>query len=348
MDTMKILVRAPNWIGDCVMAIPAIHTLRERYPEGEIWIAARSWAVDIFSLVEGITGIITLDEPGKKSGVRDSASRIRAGSFDAGLLLTNSFHSALLFAMAKIPKRWGYRSDGRSFLLTRGVNKKQPDIPRHHVYYYLDLLSGLGIPPPSQTPRMRLKKPGEPLAATRKRLTDLGWSSGAPLITLNPGAQYGPAKRWPASRFRDAARILAEKKGAFFAVVGSASEAPLAEDIVSGLGPAACSLTGKTSLHELASVLCLSSVFITNDSGPMHIANALGVPVAAVFGPTDHRATGPFQDPSALIRHAVPCWPCLYRECPFDHGCMHLIPPEEVVEACIRLLNAGGGPSASP
>ena len=188
-------------------------------------------------------------------------------------------------------------------------------------------------------PRLSLSPPQKETALVRERLSRLGWDGETPLVLLNPGAQYGPAKRWPAERFRATARGLTKERDVFLAITGSATEIPLAEKIVEGLNPRPVILAGQTSLAELLAVIGLSRVFITNDSGPMHIANALGTPLVALFGPTDHRVTGPFQQPSTTIRLEVPCWPCLNRICPFDHRCMLAITPEDVLKTSLGLLD---------
>lgn len=335
---MKIVVRAPNWIGDCVMALPAIKTLKKNLPDAEIWVAALDWVAGLYASVPEIEGVLSLPSAKGIKGLLTSVSRLKAHAFDAGLLLTNSFHSALVFARANIPERWGYRTDARHLLLTRSIRNVSPAIPHHHVYYYLKLLEGLGFK--HDSPSLSLNIPGNELVRMEARLLALGWEKGVPLITLNPGAQYGPAKRWPAERFRSVARMIAEHLPSFFAIVGSGSEIALAEELASEMAPRPASLAGKTTLSELAAVIRLSRLFITNDTGPMHIANALGTPLVAVFGPTDHRITGPFQTPSVLVRKEAPCWPCHYRECPFDHRCMRDIQPEDVFEACLEMIES--------
>jgi len=335
---MKILIRAPNWIGDCVMAGPAVSSLKHNFPEAEIWITARDWVAGLFLNHEGVSGILPLPSFSGIKGLRSAARLLEKNRFDAGFLLTNSFHSALLFALAKIPQRWGYRTDGRGFLLTRSVQRPRWDDPAHHIFYYLDLLAGLGFK--TLKPRLSLSRPRRETALLRERLSRRGWDGKAPLVLLNPGAQYGPAKRWPAERFRATARGIIKEREVFFAITGSAAEIPLAEEIAAGINPRPVVLAGQTSLEELLAVIGLSRLFITNDSGPMHIANALGTPLVALFGPTDHRLTGPFQQPSTLIRHEAPCWPCLNRVCPFDHRCMLDIPPEDVLKKCLNLLNS--------
>lgn len=335
---MKIFVRAPNWIGDCVMAGPAIASLKQHFPEADIWIAANDWVSGLFHHFAGLGGVLSLPSGGGFSGMKTAAEMLRKERFDAGLLLTNSFHSALMLARANIPQRWGYKSDSRGFFLTRRVPRVVRDNPSHHVYYYLDLLDSLGFTT-TEAPRLSLNLNRQASALMKERLLRQGWDGKAPLVILNPGAQYGPAKRWPADRFQDLACKLLKNRHIFLVITGSSAEIPLAKEIAEGINPSPVILSGNTSLEELLAVIGISSLFITNDTGPMHIANALGIPLIALFGPTDHRATGPFQQPATVIRQSVPCWPCWNRVCPFDHRCMREISPEQVLKESIVLLD---------
>jgi heptosyltransferase-2 len=337
MRDMKILVRAPNWIGDCVMAGPALESLKHNFPEADLWIAARGWVSGLFSFFPAVDGILSLPPSGGLRGLEAAAGLLKKHRFDVGLLLTNSFKSALELTRAGIAQRWGYRTDGRSFFLTRGLPKPNREKPSHHVYYYLELLEELGLK--TLAPRLSMFPPREHTPLMKERLRGQGWDGKQPLVLLNPGAQYGPAKRWPAERFQRLARLIRQERRVFLAITGSEAEIPLAEEISRGLDPRPAVLAGTTSLEDLVAVIGMAGLFVTNDTGPMHIANALGTPLVALFGPTDHRATGPFQTPSALIRHPAPCWPCLNRVCPFDHRCMLDIPPEEVLNACLDILD---------
>lgn len=336
LTDMKIVVRVPNWIGDCIQAVPAIASLPLNYPQAEVWIAARDWVKDVFSAFPYIQGIISLTGNSRWKTLRQEASELRSLNFDAGLLLTNSFGSALLFQMAKIPQRWGYGSDARRLLLTKPVPRKSPELVTHQVHYYLDLISGLGLKP--APPRLSLPLTSEDKNQAEALLAELGVDLNRQLFVLNPGAYYGPAKRWPSSYYSRLAALLQQNHPAEILIIGSKAEASLAENISSPLQHKPFILTGKTSLRQLAAVLDRADLCITNDSGPMHIATALQVPTLALFGPTDPRVTGPFQAPSKFIKKDVPCWPCSYRECPFDHRCMEHIQPDEVYQACLTLL----------
>jgi heptosyltransferase-2 len=331
---MKIVVRTPNWLGDTLMAFPALESLRRHDPSADIGIAAPPWVRDVFA---GSTFRLFPEEaPGPGQNPLRSAKAYREGHFDAGLLLTNSFGSALTLFRAGIPERWGYSRDGRGFLLTRRVRYRRTDEPVHMVRYYLDLIEALGIP--AVPPEIKLAPTPEEIARGRALLAAAGLDPRKPLVVLQPGAAYGPAKRWPAERFAALARILQDRRGVEIAVTGTAEDSEAAGIIQAALERTAADLTGKTSLREMLAVAAAAAVFVTNDSGPMHLANALRVPVVALFGPTDPAVTAPFHEPRTILKKDVVCWPCLYRQCPYDHRCLVRITAEEAADAAERYL----------
>lgn len=333
---MKIIVRAPNWIGDSILALSAIDSLSKNFPKAQIWIAAKEWVKDLFTFHDFINGVIPLSVSNDFKSLKNSAKKIKKSHFNIGVLLTNSFSSAFLFYLAKIPQRWGYSRDGRGILLTKGVALKKHKHSSHQVNYYLDLISGLGLktyPPQISLPLNQKEK-----EKAKETLRSLNITLKRPLIILSPGASYGPAKRWPVASYAKLANSLQERKKADILIIGSQDEIKLAESIASFMDKIPVNLAGNTSLRLLAGLISHASLFITNDSGPMHIANALKIPITAIFGPTDPSLTGPFQEPATIIRKDVPCWPCSYRECPFDHRCMTSIDPEEVFQACQKFL----------
>lgn len=333
---MKIVVRAPNWIGDSVLSLPALESLRKNYPQAEIWVAAKEWVKDIFAALNFVQGVIPLPPTDDLKSLPVSVQTIKKLKFDIGLLLPNSFSSALLFYLAKIPQRWGYSSDGRGLLLTKWVSPKKQDGSVHQLSCYLDLISNLGLK--TVAPKLSFPLSKKEKVDAKKLLLSLNMDLRRPLVLLHPGASYGPAKRWSVLKFSELAALLQKRKKASVIISGSNDEAQLAESIAMLMRKKPVSLAGKTSLLRLASLISNADLFITNDSGPMHLANALHVPVVAIFGPTDPALTGPYQQPSAVIKKDVPCSPCSYRECPFDHRCMENIPIEEVFQACQKFL----------
>jgi heptosyltransferase-2 len=325
---MKILIRVPNWIGDSVLARPAIESIADSHPEAELWLSVAEGVKDLFSPEGRIAGIVPLSRANGINSIRAAARKLRAQSFDIGILFANSFGSALLFFLAGIPQRWGYATDGRSLLLTKAVRSKDRYPHRHQVHYYLDLVTGLGLK--VRPPGLLLTVPEEESKRARRYLEELGVDPRQPLVILNPGAAFGPAKRWPAARFAALASLFQERKDAAVLVIGSAVESDIAAEISSSLNKKPFILTGKTTLLQLKGLISLAHLLVSNDSGPMHLANALRVPVVGIFGPTDPAVTGPFEQPAAVVKKDVPCWPCSYRKCPYDHRCMMRIDPEEV------------------
>jgi heptosyltransferase-2 len=333
---MKIAVRAPNWIGDAVLSLPALASLQANYPRSELWVIAPDWVKDVFAAGTPAAGVIALGNNRSIRGLRASARMLREERFDAGLLLTNSFGSALLFSLAGIPERWGYKRDGRGWLLTRGVAVAEDAPVVHQSEYYLRLIRGLGLK--TVPASVRLSLTASEKKAGQAKLDSLGVKKTGPIVVLNPGAAYGPAKRWPAGSFAALANLLQVEYKARVVIVGSSGESGLAAEIASAMRRKPLVLSGRTTLRELMGVLSRARLFITNDSGPMHLANALSVPVIGLFGPTDPAVTAPLQPPSKVLWKGAACWPCYYRKCPFGHECFTSITPEEVLGAAARYL----------
>ncbi len=333
---MKVVVRTPNWIGDSVLALSAIESLSKNLPEAQIWVASEGWVKDLFISHDFIKGIIPLSKTNGFKNLKDSAKKIQAQDFDTGILLTNSFASALLFYLAKIPQRWGYSRDGRGLLLTKRVPTNKLQDSCHQADYYMELISRLGFK--SDPPRLFLPLSPEEKNKAIELLRSLKVDLNLPVVMLHPGASYGPSKRWPAERFAELGSLLRDRNKATVLITGSADEKELADSISSIMKNKTINLAGRTSLRMLAALMSQADLFATNDSGPMHMANAVRTPVLAVFGPTDPSVTGPYQEPAAVIKKDVPCWPCRYRDCPFDHRCMMKISVEEVYESCQRFF----------
>lgn len=331
---MKIVVHVPNWIGDSILALPSLESVSMNFPEDQVWVAAKDWVKDLYFACDFVEGTIPLPSKTTLTSLHHSAQTLKASRFDIGILLPNSFSSALLFYLANIPQRWGYKKDGRGFLLTRGV--ALPENNLHQAWYYLDLLSRLGL-------RSNVKEIKFPLTEDERRraqeyLRTLNVDMKKPIIFLHPGAAYGPSKRWPVQKYALLADLFYERDQATIFIIGSLDEVETAESLSSAMAVEPINLAGKTSLRLLAGLISQASLFISNDSGPMHMANALKVPVVALFGPSDPHQTRPFQKPFTIIKKNVPCWPCSYRVCPYDHRCMMNIEPEEVYEAGKKCL----------
>jgi heptosyltransferase-2 len=321
----RVLVRAPNWVGDVVLSLPALRDLRRRFPTARLEVLARPWVADLYRAVGDV------DAVAESRGHAADVSALR-GRHDLGVLLPNSFGTALVLWRAGVSERWGYATEGRSFLLTRSCPVPARVRGRSQVYYYRAMLEGLGLAVEGD-PDASLACPPEWAARAEALLGDAG-----PWIGVNPGAFYGTAKRWLPERFAAAAGLLAREAGARVAVVGGASERPLGEAIAGQLRARARVLCGETTLADLVGVLSRLRLLLTNDSGPMHLAAALGTPTVAVFGSTDWRETAPRSPLSRVVREETECAPCLLRECPIDHRCMTRVGVDRVVAAARELL----------
>jgi heptosyltransferase-2 len=340
----NIVVRATNWVGDAVMSLPALRAIRSRFPEARISVVARPSVAAVYAR-EGFR-LIEYTPPRGVTGFKAQwqfARNLRDDRFDCAVLFQNAFEAALVAFMARIPERVGYARDGRAPLLTNPVPLPQPgEIPLHQRFYYLELLRRAGwIPELPQVEEIRFANLDEARASGQSLFHRAGLKRD--VVGISPGAAYGTAKRWIPEYFVETADRLARECGAEVAVFGSRDEADLCDRIASDLearGVRARSLAGKTSLAEFIDLAAASRVFVTNDSGAMHIASAAGAPTVSVFGATDHLSTGPTGDLARVVREPVECSPCLLRECPIDHRCMTRVTPERVVDVALELVAA--------
>jgi len=328
-DATSIVVKAPNWIGDAVMATPTLAALRAGCPQARITVLAKPHVAETLAHHPAVDAVVVeaLGRTGWMGRLR-LARLLREQRFDVALLLTNSFGSALDMALARVPCRIGYRTDGRALWLTVPIPRPPQRRAPHMTVYYLNLLAPWHIP--GDPKAVQVVVTTEEREAARKRLLAWGVDPAVErLIGVNPGAAYGSAKQWPAPRVTELARRLV-RDGARVLVIGSRSERALGRAIAEGLQPAAINAAGETTVREAMALMTWCRRMVTNDSGPMHLAAALGVPVTAVFGPTDARVTGPVGRSATVIQRDVECAPCRYRECPIDHACMSAVSVDEV------------------
>ena len=337
----KILVRATNWVGDAVMSLPALRALRERFPQAHISILAKPSLADLYRRGHVCNSLIPYTA--RTLGEKVAAARaLRPRQFDTAILLQNAFEAAAIAYLAGIPERIGYARDGRGFLLTHAISvPKFREIPCHQSFYYLELLRRAGIidaMPPNDA--IRLEGASAARAAGLDRFQQLGL--GDTVIGVSPGAAYGTAKRWLAERFADSAIRVANELGASVAIFGSKDERDLCQSVTASIAASIVkpvkNFAGETSLAEFIDLAAACRVYLTNDSGAMHIASALGVPTVAIFGATDDEATGPTGPLAKVVREPVECSPCLKRECPIDHRCMTRVSAARVAEAALDLL----------
>jgi len=359
----RLLILAPNWLGDAVMALPAIADVRRAAPDLSIAVAARPSIAPFFGMVGDVNEVVTLEsgQPNRDAASRKPEATLRNGDFDAALLLPNSFRAALIAARAGIRQRWGYRTQWRGPLLTRGVDP--PPSGMHRVDHYQRLVQAVGFPNGPAAPRLDLSPDVRDAGA--RALSDAGWDRRIPLVALAPGAAYGGAKQWPAASFAELAQALA-RDGVAVVVVGSSTDQTAGRQIMAGLaaGVSVFNFIGRTDLPGLTGVLANCRVLVGNDSGATFLGAALGVSVTALFGPTDERVSAPRgavhlevdratditdqgrgvrlqpeRGPAhAVLTHAVWCRPCWLRECPLDHHCMRGIGVDAVLAAVRRAL----------
>jgi heptosyltransferase-2 len=363
----RILVRGVNWLGDAVMTTPALLRLREKYPGAKITLLAPEKLRELWTNHPAVDEMIPF-APGEN--IFPVAKKLRDGKFDLALALPNSPRAALEIYLAGIPRRVGYARPWRNFFLTQAVapradavkmhkrseseirqlvsqkpeaRSQKPEIPKsaHQVFEYLHLAAALGANPEPLAPQLFVTP--EEIDAAKKKF---GLKKIAqPVFGLNPGAEYGPAKRWPVEKFISAAIEIRRRTNCAWILFGGQGDTDLTARITAELHHSSFiihNLSGQTSLRELMSLLKLCRVLLTNDTGPMHAAAALGTPVVVPFGSTSPELTGPGLPGDArnhLLKSAAPCSPCFLRECPIDFRCMNGISVDSVVEAVVKSLN---------
>jgi heptosyltransferase-2 len=335
---VKILVRATNWIGDAIMALPALRALRARFNEAEITIVARPYVADLYRDQQICDQLINYDSQGVHagfSGREGLAAELRKQKFAVALLLQNAFDAAWLAWRASIPERIGYARDGRSFLLTKALPVPKPgEIPAHEKFYYLELLRRAGwVDSLSDESWIALSVPDEKRARAGKFLLAAGSRPQAVRIAIGAGASYGSAKCWAPWQFAEVANRLQAQSDADIILFGTAAETAVSNAITGELQRPPIDLTGKTAIADLPALLSQCHLFIGNDSGAMHVAAAVGLPVVAVFGPTDPHGTSPVTARCALVQDKPYCSPCFLRRCPTDHRCMTKVTPDMVEAA---------------
>jgi heptosyltransferase-2 len=343
----NIVVRVPNWIGDAVMCLPALMDLRDHWPHAKVTILARPTIGEMLSGHPGVDEVMRYSHQFEHKGLLgllNLVRLVRKKQFDQAVLFQNAFEAAIIAWAAGIPSRIGYATDGRSCLLSEGVPR--PDRPAlHHTSYYQRLVMAITHSPgKNRAPQLFLSP--EVNSACARQFPDLFLSPANILIGINPGSVYGSAKRWMPERFAEVGDTLVERLTEEFyptppvrcVLIGGKGEELLGQSIARQMRYEPIVLSGRTTIQELMGVLTRCSVLVTNDTGPMHVAQALGVPVAAVFGSTDPCATGPYGQSQGVIKTSVRCAPCLLRACPIDHRCMTQVSVEQVVEAALSQI----------
>ena len=349
----RIVIRGPNWLGDAVMCEPALSQVRTLFPQAEITLLVKPGIADLLAQHPEVNRTLVYDDRGRHAGLVGKwtlAAVLRRHRFDLAILFQNAFEAALISFLAGIPRRFGYATDGRTLLLTDPVTVPPRTAQRHQVEYYWDLLKPLGGHGPAPAPRLFVTPDESALIAGR--LADAGIGPSDPVIGVNPGSTYGHAKRWLPDRYAEVVnRVVTDVQGRSgarvgVAILGAKGEEPLGKAIADQIKTRTVVCSGQTTVRELMALVKRCQLFLTNDTGPMHVAAAFKVPLVAVFGPTDWQTTSPFGVDAQLVRQPVSCAPCLLRECPIDHRCMTGVTVEQVYDAVVQHLPLVAPPPA--
>lgn len=332
----KILIRGTNWIGDAVMTLPAMTSIRETYPQAHIAVLVKPLVADIYKLFSGADEIITYEKKfDTPAGVLRLARKLKKENFDLAILLQNAIEAAIMALAAGIPRRAGYDSDGRGLLLTHRVRRTEEIKKVHQVDYYLEMVKALGCLEVNREMHLETKiKDSDAEDVLRKYLP----VSRKTLIGIAPGATYGAAKRWFPERFAQVADRLEDRYSIQGILLGGKGDGETAQKVQKKAKTTLINLAGKTSLQEAIHLISRCRLFISNDSGLMHIAGALNIPTIAIFGSTNPVTTSPMGEKSIIVRKEISCSPCLKKNCPTDFLCMDLVSVEDVLKAAQNLL----------
>lgn len=338
----KILVRAPNWIGDAVMSLPALAALGRSFSRARISVLAKSRVIPVYQNQKEVSEVIEYDSAGIHRGLKGRlklAAEIKKRGFDTAVLFQNAFDAAFLSFVARIPNRIGYARDMRTPLLTRAITATREIRSVHQIFYYLRLVEVVGATHGANT------MPEINLSTEEKRWADGFFKDAtgdaAGLVCAAPGANYGIAKMWPAPSFAKALDKLCKKMSLKPVLLGGPDDSAVCADIANMMEVKPANLSGELALRQSMAIAARSALFITNDSGMMHVAAALGAPTVAVFGSTDPNLTGPIGKKTAVVIKKTPCSPCFERTCRFGHyDCLTKISADDVVQTAI-LLSGG-------
>jgi heptosyltransferase-2 len=339
----RIVVRGTNWVGDAVMTIPALRQLRRLFPNAHITLATRAWAEGLFADSDFLDDLQVHEGSGLRSVVQQ-VRQWRKRNFDLAILLPNSLETALVASLARVPLRIGYATDGRQALLTHPLALPEWRESKHEVFYYLKIVAELEWLVKQEQSFLNTQPDGSlevgeaRKSAARDFLRAHGVREGSLLVALCPGSINSRAKRWPAERYAALADRLIDELGAQVLLVGSNAEAGVSQEVSGQMRNPPLTLTGQTDLAELVATLSLVDLLVTNDTGPAHIASALGRPTLVIFGPTNPLTTRPFSPLGEIVRKPPDCAPCMLRDCPIDHRCMTAITPADVFERARALL----------
>jgi heptosyltransferase II len=338
----KIMIRGTNWIGDAIMTLPAVASIRATYPQAHIAMLVKPWVADIYKLFSDLDEIIIYENKfDNPAGVFRLAQKLKDEKFDLAILLQNAMEAAIIALAAGIPLRAGYDSDARGLLLTHRVRRTQEIKNIHQIDYYLEMVKSLGCVPVNREMHMETKiNLLDARDVLRKFIPE---ETKKTIIGIAPGATYGTAKKWFPDRFAATADKLTEKFSAQVIIMGGKADGETAREIQKLARAKLIDLAGKTTLREAIYLISQCSLFISNDSGLMHIAGALNIPTVAIFGSTNPVTTSPPGTKSVIVRREVSCSPCLKKTCPTDFRCMELISVEDVLLVAENLIQNNQG-----
>ena len=335
----KILVRGTNWVGDALMTLPALAAVRRNFPSAEIHVLAKPWVGPIYGEHPAVDRVVALNRDAEHRGLMGLwrlAGELKRENYDLAVLFQNAFQAALIAFMAGIPQRLGYNTDARGILLNRAIRMRPEDKQVHETEYYLRILERAGLEAPYAPP---IFQPSEQALRTARNTLEGLRLIGSFLLGIAPGAAFGTAKQWPAERFAQAADAVLSKTGGTAILFGSPKEAEVTARVKAVMTRPAVDLAGQTDLAAAAALIQRCQIFLTNDSGLMHLAAAVDVPLVAIFGSTNPVTTSPVSQKARLIRHEVDCSPCLKPHCDkATHQCMDLVTADEVARAALDLL----------
>ena len=346
----RILVRSQNWIGDVVIATASFRCIRRSFPDASISVVAKPWVIPILAHNPHIDEIIEYDGKGVHKGIPGMlrlTRYLRTRRFKGAILLQRAFEAALIAFLARIPQRMGYTTDARGFLLTHKARaaKEEFNIPR--LEHDLKLLEGFGLKLGKKEPLLPVGR--EQKGRAERRLRELGIGMDEPLVGFSPGAVGSELKRWYPERFAELAQRIREAYSGKVLLFGGPDEQQLGDEICRmAANPGVLNLAGHTSLEEAIALIGLCGMFVTNDSGLMHVAAALDVPLVCIFGPTDPGRTAPWSQRYVLVRdEGVECYGCKMRKCDHDHKCMDRITVEQAYQGVQEGIDRYGMESAS-
>ncbi len=335
---MRIVVRGANWIGDAVMTIPALRRLRWIFPDASISLHTRPWAEGVFRDADFVDEIITIDGRSSIRSVIDQSNDLRVRGFDLAVLFPNSFESALVARLARVPKRLGYATEQRGFLLTDKLAVPSWKNDEHESRYYFELVNSLSDNDGRSIELPKLTVSDQRRIEASKKLAEIGVGEGAKRVGLGAGSTNSLAKRWPAEHFSRLADMLSTKADSCVLLLGGPDEIDMSKAVMDVANNIHFDLTGRTDLGAATAILSELDLFISNDMGLAHIAAAVGTATIVIFGPTNENTTRPLGPHVEIIREPVDCAPCMLRECPIDHRCMTRITPERVFESACKML----------